>query len=369
MIVHSFDYPPLDGGISRLCAEIASGSGALVLSQQSATGAGSFVPGVPEFRVTTRRPRREWEAFLRLLRVGRGSAVLCGTWYPEGLLASLAGVRPLVVLAHGSELYPPKQRWRRPIWAVLRRWVLRSADLVIANSEYTRELALKLAPGCKVAAVPLGVDHHRFSPRNREQAKAFFDVTGKIVVGTAARVHLYKGHDTVIRAIASLPESQRSNLVYVVAGKGPDLPQLRELARSLCVADHVRWLGYVPEEDLPNFYNACDLFALCTRDDVDETEVEGFGLVFLEAQACGTPAVGARSGGIPDAVAHGDGGWLIEPDDVGGLAVILNRLVDDTKFFQDAGIAARARVERAFTWDHYRRRLAEALEAEGLTLA
>ena len=113
MIIHSFDYPPLDGGIARLCFEIATATGGgwnvpmRALSQSIAGGNESGVSPIAEFRVTSRRPWREWEAYRWLRREGKHEAVLCGTWYPEGLLATLAAARPRVVLAHGSELLPP----------------------------------------------------------------------------------------------------------------------------------------------------------------------------------------------------------------------------------------------------------------------
>jgi len=371
MIVTSFDYPPCDGGISRLCAEIAAGSarrGADVrVLTQAVARPGSAVPAVSETRLAPGRPRREWEAF-RALRRSAPDLVLCGIWYPEGLLATLAGLRPRVILAHGSELMPTRARWRRDIWRRLLRRVLGSADLVVANSEYTRRLAVAAAPGCRAVAVPLAVDHLRFCPGDRAAAKARYGVTDRLVLASVSRLHAYKGHEVVFRALAALPEPLRGRFTYLIAGRGPDEALLRTKARECGVGDLVRWLGYVAEEDLPGLYRAADLFTLCTRETPESQEVEGFGLVFLEAQACATPVVGTRTGGIPDAIADGDGGWLIEPDDVLGLSRILLALGECPESFRRAGEAARSRVEREGTWDHYLGRFEEALRAEGLGL-
>lgn len=374
MIVHSFDYPPLHGGISRLCAEIAAGLSArglpvLGLSQQGGEGAGSTIPDVSEVRVTSRRPLREWQAF-RSLRShrGRGKPVVCGTWYPEGLLAVLAGVRPVVILAHGSELMPPRERWRRPIWRRLQRRVLEAADLVLADSDYTRRLVLDGSPGCRVATVPLAVDHVRFHPGDRAAARSKLGVEGRLTISSVSRINFYKGHEVVFRALAALPPDARGRFTYLVAGRGPDEGRLRELSAGLGLDGVVRWLGYVAEDDLPDVYRASDLFALCTREVHEAQEVEGFGLVFLEAQACGTPVVGTRTGGIPDAVHEGRGGWLIEQDDHDALARLLKTLADDPQEFRRAGIEARRRVEEEATWDHYVRRLEAALERGGLSL-
>ncbi len=372
MILHSFDYPPEDGGISRLCAEIAAGfirgsKDIRVLSQVSAPGAGSQVPEVPVVRVTCRRPWREWEALCRLRRgCGATPPIICGVWYPEGLLAMIAGVRPRVILAHGSELMPTRSRWRRRAWRHLQRLVLTTADLVVTNSEYTLRLVRSSAPDSRAVAIPLAVDHHRFTPGDRVAARARLGLEAdRLVLCTVARLHTYKGHDVVFEALSLLPPPVRARFVYLVAGRGPDQDSLRERARELGVESLVRWLGYVAEEDLPDLYCATDLFALCTRE-TPHQEVEGFGLAFLEAQACATPVVGTRNGGIPDAVTHGEGGWLIEPDDAAALAEILHRLSDCPGSFHSVGMVARARVERECTWDHYMRRFEAALEVGGL---
>jgi phosphatidylinositol alpha-1,6-mannosyltransferase len=374
VLIHSFDYPPNDGGIARVSGEVAAhyggaGQRVRVITQDAPLRGGNVTPpDVPETQVTARRPLREWQA-LRALRGARGEGmVVTGIWYPEGLLALLAGVRPHVVLAHGHELMPTRARWRRGLWRMLQRRVLHGADLVVANSEYTRRLVLRSAPDARVVAIPLGVDAERFTPGDRRAARAAWGVEGKRVLCSVSRVYTYKGHDVVLRALARLAPAERERFVYLVAGQGPDVPALKELAERLGVAGCVRWLGYVADEDLPGLYRAADLFVLCTRE-APEHGVEGFGCVFLEAQACGTPVVGTRSGGIPDAVRDGEGGWLIEEDDEAALAEILRRLDADPEPFRRHGQQARARVERECTWAHYLARFRDELRRAGITRA
>ena len=371
MIVHSFDYPPLHGGIARLCGEIAAGfrrrgRDVRVLSQCGSSGPGSRIPEVSETRVTSRRPWREWQALRRLRGVGSMSGpVICGTWYPEGLLAMLAGLRPRIILAHGNELMASRSLWRRELWQPLRRLVLTSADLVVANSRYTGGLVRTAAPGCRVASIALAADHRRFTPGDRSAARSRLGLEqDRRVISTVSRLNAYKGHDLVFRALASLPLAVREQFVYVIGGRGPDQGFLQTEAERWGVDSLTRWLGFIAEDALPDLYTASDLFVLCTRE-TSQQEVEGFGLALLEAQACGTPVVGTRSGGIPDAVVHGEGGWLIDPDDFQGLASILRRLDDDPRSFQAAGAVARARVEREGTWDQYVDRFEAALQSEG----
>jgi phosphatidylinositol alpha-1,6-mannosyltransferase len=371
LLLFSSDYPPNDGGIARLCSEIATGlarAGANV--QVIAAAPRKGIPTPPsrtrELRVRHSRPWREWESYRALRdRTCRGP-VICGVWYPDGLLAQAAGARPRVILAHGHELMPTKARWRREIWRKMLRFVCESADLVVANSEYTRKLVLEGAPGVNALAIPLAVDHERFSPGDAQEAKRRFGVANKVVLSSVSRLQAYKGHDVVLRAIAASSERSRRNLVYLIAGKGPHQGELERQVTELGLAEQVRFLGFVPEDDLPDLYRASDLFLLCTREVIERQEVEGFGLAFLEAQACGTPVIGTRTGGIPDAIEEGEGGWLIKQDDAAALSRFLSQLVDDPTKFLAAGKRARKRVERQCTWEHYVRRFLAALESLGM---
>lgn len=367
--VFSFDYPPNHGGIARLCATFAtalkqSGVSAHVLTQRAEKGIETpFIDRtISTQRVSRARPIREWYA-LKAMIGKRNQGCISGIWYPEGLIAALAGARPHIILAHGAELFPPLQTWRRPLWAWLRRIVLTSADIVIANSQYTAQLVRSFTPAANVAAVPLAVDHNIFVPNNRTQARTQWGIDERLrVLCSVSRVHRFKGHDMVLHALATLPSAMRADFTYLVAGQGPALVDLQALANQLGVADQVRWLGFVSEEQLPSLYQAADLFVLTTRETPTAQAVEGFGLVFLEAQACGTPVIGTRTGGIPDAVTHGDGGWLIEQDDIDALTENLCKLYADPTAFAAMGKRARQRVERYYTWNHYFARFRRALQ-------
>lgn len=372
ILLFSFNYPPHDGGVARLCAELVAGLhrkgvGIRVLSEHP-HGPGSCVPPAPEQRVTRRRPWRELAALRALRSAGPNSAVICGLWYPEGLLATLAGVRPRVVLAHGLELRPTRARWRRAAWRRLMQSVLRRARLVVANSRYTAELVRRSAPGAAVAALPLGVDHRRFRPGDPQAARLRLNVPDdKRVILTVSRILRHKGHGLVFQALADLPESARARFVYLIAGQGRDMARLRQEAAALGLEGVVRWLGYVPEADLPQLYRSADLFVLCTGEAPDQPDVEGFGLAFLEAQACGVPVVGTRTGGIRDAVTE-EGGWLIDQDDPGALAAILARLAEEPEAFRQTGRRARQRVESECTWEHYVEQLIEMLKIRGVAI-
>lgn len=374
-LILSFDYPPLGGGISRLCAELARKLAQRVPDQVQVLSQRARAPqwfeaaeGTHEVRVPASRPARELQAVRELRRLQTGSApgadpwVICGLWYPEAILAGLAGFKKRVIFAHGAELLPARARWRRALWRKLARASLDGARLVIANSHFTAALVRKLAPKAHVVALPLGVDAEKFKPLDRAECRRRFGADRELVIGSVSRLHRFKGHETVFRALQSLPPEARSRIRYLIAGTGPDRAYLERQATSLGVADCVRWLGHVADSALPALYSALDLFTLCTRQEENDQNVEGFGLVFLEAQACGTPVVGTRTGGIPDAIHPGEGGWLIEQDDHTALSSLLSEALTDPAKLSEAGKRARARVERECTWQHFVQKFWEELQ-------
>ena len=148
-------------------------------------------------------------------------------------------------------------------------------------------------------------------------------------------------------------------MAYVVAGEGPDRERLEALALRLGVADAVRFVGAIPNEELALWYSLGEVFVMPSRS--EPPDVEGFGIVFLEAAACERPVVAARAGGVPDAVADGISGLLVEPNDEEGLARALIELLSDPARRADLGRRARERVLAEFTWDRVAERTLEAL--------
>ena len=142
-----------------------------------------------------------------------------------------------------------------------------------------------------------------------------------------------------------------------LAGSGRDRERLARRAARAGLGDRFHLLGRVPDEDLAAVYGAADVFAMCCRERWAGLEAEGFGIVFLEAAACGTPAVAGRSGGAWEAVEDGATGFVVDPLDAGAVAGALERLLADPDLRRTMGAAARARAEAAFAYDHLAARL------------
>lgn len=226
----------------------------------------------------------------------RPAVLFCGHLYMAPLCALIARATgaELVIQLHGIEIWTP------PTQSQLR--ALEAASLVLCVSRYTRSQVLKHAyiPPHRVR-VQANTYANDFTPGDRAAARRLFDIPdGAFCILSIGRLdsrERYKGQDRVIAALPKL-RARCPSVVYLVSGEGDDLQRLKALAQEKGVNDRVRFLGHVQREFLPDLYRAADLFALPSTG-------EGFGIVFLEAMACGTPALGLAIAGARDALADG----------------------------------------------------------------
>jgi phosphatidylinositol alpha-1,6-mannosyltransferase len=242
--------------------------------------------------------------------------------------------------------------------------VYRAASAVIANSANTQSLIVGLGlPAERVPVVHPGVDPTRFRPGvdGRSIRQALLR-GGDTVLLSVGRLQLRKGHDLVIEAVAALRD-RLPGLRYAIAGDGEERGRLETLASARGVADAVTFMGPVPADDLPACYAACDIFVMPNRQ--EGADIEGFGIVFLEAAAAERPAIGGRSGGAPEAIEAGLTGLLVGGTDPQELAAVIERLAGDPGLRAALGRAGRERVVNGFTWDHAAARVAAIHAAAG----
>ncbi|MGQ0521187.1 MAG: glycosyltransferase family 4 protein [Actinomycetota bacterium] len=285
------------------------------------------------------------------------SVVVLDPALPLGLVGPRLGL-PYVVVVHGAEITVPG---RLPGGRRALARVLAGAAHVVAAGAYPAGQARQAARGAgpPVTVVPPGVDGGRFrplSPEERAKARAGLGVApdAELVVGVS-RLVPRKGFDALVRA-AALLAPRRPGLVVAIAGRGRDLPRLRRLAER--AAAPVRFLGRVADDDLPALYGCADVFAAPCRSRWGGLEEEGFGIVFLEAAACGVPQVAGASGGAADAVADGETGLVVRrPADAGAVAAAVGSLLDDPARRTAMGEAARRRAVERFAYDDLARTL------------
>jgi len=165
------------------------------------------------------------------------------------------------------------------------------------------------------------------------------------VILTVGNLVERKGHDVVLK---SLPKVLKEvpNTVYLIVGDGEQKQNLKELVDELGLGEQVIFTGRVPEKELPQYYNACDVFIMPSRE--IGSDIEGFGIVFLEAGACSKPVIGGRSGGIIDAVEDGVSGILVDPTNVDEISQTLITLLTDDELARRLGRQGRKRVEEDF---------------------
>jgi phosphatidylinositol alpha-1,6-mannosyltransferase len=231
-------------------------------------------------------------------------------------------------------------------------FALQHADHVLANSDFTRDTLISLIgvrPERIVMTYPT-VDTERMRPGLPfADLRAGIGVSdGQPLVFSVGRLTRRKGFDQVIRALPALVR-RGLDVHYAIAGIGDDRDYLQALAREAGVPDRVHLLGAVPAEDLPRWYNACDLFAMPNRDIGGDTE--GFGLVYMEANSCGKPVLAGRAGGTGSAVEEGLNGLRVDGESVEAVEQGLARLLLDPEAARRMGQAGRERTVSRFTSD------------------
>jgi phosphatidyl-myo-inositol dimannoside synthase len=284
--------------------------------------------------------------------LGADSVVHCGRALPEGLSAAIArtwGGPRFVVWTHGEDLITAATSRELRL---LTRWVYRRASVAVANSRNTARLLEAFGvPRSKIDIVYPAVDADRFHPavdgRAMRAALGIDDRT--VLLLSVGRLQRRKGHDVMLRALARL-SGITPPLHYVIVGDGRERTRLEMLARECGVRDRVTFMGEVADPTLPAWYAACDIFALPNRVDEDG-DIEGFGIVFLEAAATGRPAIGGDSGGVPEAIERGVSGLLVDGASVEAVADAIRTLATNPPLRHHLGNAARARVLRRFTWE------------------
>ncbi|MCX6521849.1 MAG: glycosyltransferase family 4 protein [Actinobacteria bacterium] len=270
---------------------------------------------------------------------------------------------PYDVVLHGAEVTVPG---RLPLSKQTLGHVLRRSRHIVAAGGYPAAEA-EHAAGRKlpITVVPPGVDAERFHPlteAERLEARAHFGLPADAeLIVAISRLVPRKGFDTAIRAVARMRRS-RPNLVLAISGGGRDEERLRTLATELEAP--VRFLGRVSNDDLPRLYGCADIYSMLCRNRWGGLEQEGFGIVFVEAAACGVPQVAGDSGGAAEAVADGETGIVVRrPEDLDEVVAAYTTLLDDPARRHEMGLAARRRAVTEFSYDVLAERLGRSLGA------
>jgi phosphatidylinositol alpha-1,6-mannosyltransferase len=366
-------FPPQVGGIATMMWEICEGLGpervsCLVGNVPGASGDSVLPPSsVRVYRSDLPFSRRLPTKFASLLatwprvlipsRINVLQFATCDDAYWGTYFHRMTGLK-FAVYAHGNEvLSAAANSWRGA------RRALRTADAVFANSRYTAGLLTDRIGTRRerVHIVHPGCDPEAFSPGEPD---ASLHAEWPILSGadpvllTVGNLVERKGQDLVLQC---LPELRKTwpKLVYVIAGAGPNRAPLEKIARTLGVSESVCFAGRPGPQALRNLYRRCDVMVMPSRLRQEQHDVEGFGIVFLEANACGKPVIGGRSGGMADAIVHGETGFAVDSADAGDLTRHLQLLLADRQLAARLGANGRRRVVAELSWTAVARRVAD----------
>lgn len=373
------DFPPRRGGIQSYLEQFvsrlaATGEHQLTVYAPQWKGADDY-DRAAGYRVvrhpgTLMVPEPGVDRRMRALIAEHGiETVWFGASAPLALLAGRAreaGARRVVASTHGHEV-----GWSMlPLARSALRRIGEQTDVVTFISHYTRgRIASAFGPSAALEHLPPGVDADRFhpDPAARADLRARYGLGGRPTVVCLSRLVPRKGQDLLIRALPDI-RRQVSDAALVIVGSGPYADDLHKLAGHVGVTDDVVFTGAVPGDELAAHYAMADVFAMPCRTRGSGLDVEGLGIVFLEASAAGVPVVAGDSGGAPEAVIQGETGRVVDGRSVEQIADAVTGILADPTLAARMGEAGRQWVESDWSWDTHTARLTELLRGPDRTM-
>jgi len=360
----SSDFPPQSGGMARYSQCLTRSLTGyfekviVVVARGHASGEGNAEGDIElqEVSVGENYLLNVLKLFFHVLKITKRekiSCVMASVWSPCGvvawLLSFVTGLK-YYVGAYGLDILEPLRSRK---FKFLMKRTLKRADKIFPISEFTKKRIDELGVDHRnTIVIPPGVDLKMFE--NVENAEEILDrhnLRGKTVLLTVGRLVRRKGHDLVVEAMKVLAK-RYDNLTYVIVGEGPEKDSLEAQVRSHSLMDKIIFAGFVSEEEVPKYYQICDIFVMPVRELTHQGDVEGFGIVFLEANACGKPVIGSRSGGVEDAVLDNGTGILIDPENREQLIEAISKLLENKELALELGRRGKERVHTELTWEN-----------------
>ncbi|ODS34580.1 MAG: mannosyltransferase B [Candidatus Scalindua rubra] len=265
---------------------------------------------------------------------------------------------PYVILSHGNDMHYCISNWIDKPVAYM---ILHNASLILSNSHTTAKHIQQRGYQGPIQILHPGVKADEFRPNmDTLEVVKKYKLNGRRVVLSVSRLVARKGHDSVLRALPNVVK-QIHNVLYLIVGQGKEETRLRRLVTELNLDKYVLFAGYVEQKILPALYCICDVFVMPSFALDGGHDYEGFGIVYIEANACGKPVIGGKSGGIEDAVIDGITGLLVNPDDVEKISKTITMLLKDKKYASELGKNGRNRVECELDWEIVGKKIEEIL--------
>lgn len=280
------------------------------------------------------------------------STVWFGAAAPLGVSARWlrkAGAEHIVALTHGHEV------WWSKVWPF--SWAIseiaRSVDVVTYLGDFTQQaIARRFKDKNKLTKIAPGIDTEHFRPLDGRELREKYGIADRATIVSVGRLVHRKGQDRLVEAMPLvLKEIPEAHLVFI--GEGPHRKKLDELVKKLKLENHVTFIGRIQYSDLPRHISLGDIFAMPSRSRLFGLEVEGLGIVYLEASACGLPVVGGNSGGAPDAVKEGITGFVVDGNNLPEIADRIITLLKDDELRNQMGNAGRSWAMEEWQWTRW----------------
>ncbi|KKQ80073.1 MAG: Glycosyl transferase group 1 [Parcubacteria group bacterium GW2011_GWC2_38_7] len=363
-LLATIDFPPQTGGVANywanLCRELSSDS--LVVLAPEATNSIDF-DVKQEYSVYRQnlinKNKWLWPKWLplflsvgRLIKSERIEFLIVAQILPIGIIAYIHKKLfnlPYGVSLHGLDLNLTQVNFRKK-W--ITKLILNSADWIIVNSEFTKRLIKKYFPEIKLKIEIVypcpNINSENVSQVIKDNLIVKNDLSGKKIILTVGRLVERKGQDMVLKSFLKVfekvPEAR-----YVIVGQGPDQARLKQLVLDLGLGNQVIFYDKVDDSELPAFYDLADVFVMPCRE-LPDGDVEGFGIVFLEAGVYKKPVIAGRSGGAVEAVEHNITGIVVDPNNEKEIAEAIIYLLQNPEHARALGENGYARVQEKFNW-------------------
>jgi phosphatidylinositol alpha-1,6-mannosyltransferase len=357
------DFGPRAGGIETfvhgLVERLPKGS-VIVYTSAQQNSAEFDAKWLKEYGVEVIRDRskillptpRVIKACKQLIKSQKLTKVAFGAAAPLGIMARAmrrAGAQKIVALTHGHEVW-----WAKvPPFSFAIRFMSRHIDAITYLGDYTKgeiSKALSKSEVSKLVQIAPGIDVEHFVPTDSSELRAELGLSDKSVIISVGRLVHRKGQDKLITALPAI-RAKVPNVHLVLVGVGPHQDYLERLALKLNVSDCVTFIGRINYVELPRYICLGDIFAMPSRSRFFGLEVEGLGIVYLEASACGLPVVGGKSGGAPDAVLIGETGLVVDGTKPAEIAEACIELLNNPELCALMGAAGRAWIIENWRWD------------------
>ena len=357
------DFGPRAGGIETfvmgLLERVPKGEVIVYTSHQSSTGeydrrwrddyGVEVVRDKSSILLPTPRVIRNLQ---KLIRRRNLSTVWFGAAAPLGVSARWlrrAGAQHIVALTHGHEV------WWSKVWPF--SWAIseiaRSVDVVTYLGDFTQQaIARRFKDKNKLTKIAPGIDTEHFRPLDGRELREKYGIADRATIVSVGRLVHRKGQDRLVEAMPLvLKEIPEAHLVFI--GEGPHRKRLDELVKKFKLENHVTFIGRIQYSDLPRHFSLGDIFAMPSRSRLFGLEVEGLGIVYLEASACGLPVVGGNSGGAPDAVKEGITGFVVDGNKLPEIADRIITLLKDDELRNQMGNAGRSWAMEEWQWKRW----------------